>query len=122
LEIFLSIIELNESQIYNTIKNGEFDKNILNSKKNVAVIMTQSWCYQWDYVKKWINDISENSEIDIYLIIYDNKKYYNDFLFFKENNFCNNEIPYIRYYKDSLLIKETNYTTKDFFLDTFLKN
>jgi len=115
----LKLLELNDSQINETIKNGEFDLSIITSKKNVAVVMTQSWCPQWSMVKSWLTSLKDNENIDIYLIIYDEKSYFEEFLVFKETILGNFDIPYIRYYTDGKLIKETNFTSKDFFLKTF---
>ena len=115
--------EINEAEIYNVIKNKEFEKSIINSKKNVAVVMSQSWCWQWRMVNEWLPSISDIDDLDVYTIVYDNKKYYNDFLSFKENVFGNYEVPYIRYYAGGKLIKETNFISKESFLEIFnIKN
>ena len=114
--------ELTEAQIRDAIKNSEFDKSIISSNKKVAILMTQSWCWQWKMVKEWITDVSNIKELDIFVIVYDNKNYYEDFLNFKENVFGNYEIPYIRYYSDGKLIHESNFTSKETFLETFKIN
>ena len=114
--------ELSEAQIRSVIKNHEFDESIIGSNKNVAIVMTQSWCWQWRMAKEWIASVSDISELDIYTVVYDNKGFYEDFLDFKENIFGNYEIPYIRYYIDGKLIGESNYVPKDSFLETFQIN
>ena len=115
----MKIKKLKDEQIQNAIKNKEFDEKIIKSKVNVAVIMSQSWCPQWRYTEMWLDELDEIPDLDIYVIIYDTKKYYEEFMAFKENIFGNYEIPYIRYYKDGKIIKESNYTSKESFLRNF---
>jgi hypothetical protein len=117
----METISLSEAQIHLTISKGEFPDDIINSEKNVAVIMTQSWCPQWMMMSLWLKTISVESSVNIYSIIYDKEPYFNEFMTFKENVFGNRQVPYVRYYIDGKLVKETNYTSKDFFLGVFKK-
>jgi len=113
--------KLTREDISNVIKNKEFDQKIINSAKNTAVIMTQSWCSQWNMVKNWINDLPDDPELDIFVVIYDLENYYESFMSFKENVFGNYEIPYIRYYIDGKLVDESNFIGKEGFLKKFKK-
>jgi hypothetical protein len=112
-------IELSDEQISDAIKNGEFGNDVLCSKKNVAVIMSQSWCPQWSMLNRWLDAYADNPDIDIYVVVYDKKNYFREFLHFKETVFGNDAVPYIRYYIGGKLVKETNYTSKDFFCGVF---
>jgi hypothetical protein len=115
----LEIKGINKIAIFETIKNGEFGKEIIDSRKNTAVIMTQDWCHQWKMMNGWIGTLSDDIELDIYLIIYNKEDYYEEFMSFKEEVFGNYEIPYIRYYVDGVLVQESNYVPKDSFLNFF---
>jgi hypothetical protein len=108
-----------DSQIRSTISTGEFPDEITGSAANVAVIMTQSWCPQWERMSSWIETIGEETGIRMYTVIYDREPYFHEFMSFKENIFGNDLVPYVRYYVEGSLVKETNYTSKDFFLKTF---
>lgn len=111
--------ELTEEQIRTAIGNGEFGDDVIRSARNVAVVMSQSWCPQWMAVSRWIDAVPDEADVEIFVVVYDGKKYFNEFMTFKETVFGNSDVPYIRYYVDGKLIKETNYTSKDFFLKTF---
>lgn len=112
---------LTETQIRDAIRTGEFGAQILGSARNVAVIMSQSWCPQWHAVERWIQSLPDDPDLQIWTVVYDTETFFDDFLEFKETVFRNREVPYIRYYTDGRLIKETNYTSKDFFLKAFAK-
>lgn len=111
---------LSESQVYETIRNGEFGKEIINSNKNTAVIMTQDWCHQWVAMYDWLKNSDDIPGLDVYHIVYNNASYYEEFMTFKEDIFGNREIPYIRYYIGGILVKESNFISKDAFLKAFL--
>jgi hypothetical protein len=112
-------IELSEEQIADAIERGEFGTDILRSKKNVAVFMSQSWCPQWLMVDRWLSAMADSPDLNIYVVVYDQKSYFRKFMSFKESVFGNDQVPYIRYYVDGALVKETNYTSKDFFCEAF---
>jgi hypothetical protein len=104
-------------QVYSAIKNGEFDQDILNSKQKVVVIMTQDWCPQWLNIKNWVYSLQTDEDIDVFELIYNKADYYNAFMKFKENNWGNFEIPYLRYYNSGKLFKESNYVGMQVFKD-----
>lgn len=113
------ISSLTEQQIQDTISEKEFPDGILNTGKNVAIIMTQSWCPQWMMMSSWLKNIDAESDINIYTVIYDKEPYFHEFMTFKETIFGNRQVPYVRYYIGGKLVKETNYTSKDFFISAF---
>ena len=110
---------LTEPQIRHAIEHGEFGGDVIRSARNVAVIMSQSWCPQWHAVSRWLDALPPEKEILVFSVVYDEEPFYEEFMRFKETVFGNGEIPYIRYYRDGKLIRETNYTSKDFFLKAF---
>jgi hypothetical protein len=111
--------KLTEEQVKAAISNGEFCDDIITSNKNVAVIMSQSWCPQWLMMNVWLKTLPKEADIDIYTTIYDQEIYFNEFMHFKETVFLNDKVPYIRYYIDGKCMKKTNYTSRGFFLNTF---
>jgi hypothetical protein len=115
----IQIYKLTKEQIRTAISNGEFGDDVIKSNKNVAVIMSQSWCPQWIMLNLWIKTIPKESDIRIYTSVYDQESYFNEFMYFKETVFLNQKVPYIRYYIDGKCVKETNYTSKGFFLNVF---
>jgi hypothetical protein len=112
-------IELSDEQISHVVLNGEFSGEVLGSKKNVAVVMSQSWCPQWTMLNRWIDSLPDYPDLDIYIVVYDRKNYFREFMHFKETVFGNYEVPYIRYYIEGKLVKASNYTSKGFFCEVF---
>lgn len=107
---------ISDDQASEAINAGEFGADIIASKPSVAVILTQSWCPQWQALKGEIEEI-DDPDIDIWLFIYDRSKLFDFFLEFKENVLQNDEIPYIRYYKDGAFVRFSNAVPKTKFLE-----
>ncbi len=113
--------KITEKQAREAMAKGEFGEEIIASRKHVAIILTQSWCYQWVSLDRSLESLKQKREyeIDIYELEYDKVDYFSDFLRFKENTFRNDLIPYVRYYTDGKLVGETNYVSVTDFLSIF---
>jgi hypothetical protein len=107
---------ITDDQASQAINDGEFGQEIIASKSCVAVILTQSWCPQWQGMKPEIEAI-DDPDVDIWLFIYDRSVVFDFFLEFKENVLHNDEIPYIRYYKDGAFVRDSNYVSPAKFLE-----
>ena len=94
------------------ITNREFGIDILGSDTNVAVVLTQSWCPQWQAMKSFLANFEG---VGIYFLEYDLTDYCDRFRRFKETVFGNDQIPYIRYYRDGRLTGVTNAVSEDGF-------
>ena len=66
--------KVNDEQIYDVIKNGEFSGDIISSNEKIAIIMTQDWCPQWKRMKEWVSDLPDDVNIKFYEIIYNKEK------------------------------------------------
>ncbi len=110
--------QISELQAREFIRNGEFGREIIDSKPKVAVVLSQSWCPQWAALKQWIGEI-QDPDVAIWFFIYDKSDIFEQFLEFKEKTLGNYEIPYIRYYHVGKLLNATNYVNKERFLKTF---
>ncbi|HME52348.1 MAG TPA: hypothetical protein VKM55_09035 [Candidatus Lokiarchaeia archaeon] len=117
----VSLNAISDEQALEAIKAGEFGSDIIASKPNVAVILTQSWCPQWQGMR---NDLEalDDPDIDVWLLIYDRSSVFDEFLSFKENVLCNDEIPYIRYYKDGVFVSQSNAVSQSSFLNKLKEN
>jgi hypothetical protein len=49
---------INKDQAMAAIRDGEFGDDIIRSADGVAVILTQSWCPQWQSMKKFVADFT----------------------------------------------------------------
>lgn len=109
---------LSDSQAMYTIKNRDFPDEILKSNNRVAVVVSQSWCPQWIAMKGYLKKVTEqNRDIDIYILEYDKKVWFNDFMSMKEIYWKNLEVPYIRFYIDGLLVNESNFISRSAFVE-----
>lgn len=112
--------KLTEAECREAMKHGEFSETITASKPFVVIVLTQSWCPQWAWMRSYLPKLADAPDTDIFWLEYDQEPLYDEFLEFKEDHFGNREIPYVRYYRSGKLVKESNYIDKSGFL-RFLK-
>jgi hypothetical protein len=98
------------------MQKGEFEADVVGAAPGVAVVLTQSWCPQWTWMKAYLEELPESPERAIFWIEYDNEDYYEAFMAFKEETFGNREIPYVRYYRRGQFIRESNFIDEKGFL------
>ncbi len=106
--------EITKEQALYAIENEEFGSDVLDGE-NTVVIMTQNWCPQWINMKGWIYGLETDKEIGIYELVYNKTDFYRSFMEFKEKEFGNSLVPYLRFYKNGKLASETNYVNKERF-------
>ena len=111
-------IKLTESDCRSAVDSGDFSETLRASAPSVAVVLTQSWCPQWLFMRSYLADAEKQAgdRIAVYYVEYDREPFYHDFMTFKEDVFRNREIPYVRYYRDGKLCSESNYISKQGFL------
>ncbi|MEI0581349.1 hypothetical protein [Brachyspira pilosicoli] len=102
---------IDDNEMKYIIENKEVSNNIKNIAENVLAIFTQDWCGDWKGLKRELNANEQNSDVDltIFICIYNQSGLYEDFMNFKENEWKNELIPYLRYYKNGNFIKDTNH-------------
>jgi hypothetical protein len=98
------------------MRDGEIPASLIASAPGVAVVLTQSWCPQWLWMKSYLGSVAEEEGVDVYWVEYDREPYFEEFRAFKEDTFGNYEIPYVRYYRDGTFARESNYIDKGGFL------
>jgi hypothetical protein len=114
------IRSLTEAECRYAVRNGEFEPSLIRGR--TALILTQSWCPQWKTVKSYLEEAEKKAlggpmpEPSILYIEYDTLASFEEFMAFKEEQFKNREIPYIRYYLDGKCTGQSNYTDLKGFL------
>jgi hypothetical protein len=110
------IRKITEAEARYAMAHGEFSAELRNSAPSVAIILTQSWCPQWRFMKAYLPQVDAklngNGEVEqthIYYLEYDLESWYEEFLPFKENTFQNWDVPYVRYYRNGRLTGESNF-------------
>jgi hypothetical protein len=110
------IEKLTEADCRFAMKSGEFSNDIVGSARFVAVVLTQSWCPQWVWMRSYLDGMAKNADTAIFWLEYNKEPFFEQFLEFKENIFGNMEVPYVRYYREGVLERESNFTDKGGFL------
>lgn len=113
---------LTNDELKNAVSSGDFTEKIRKASGRVAVILTQSWCPQWIFMRSWLSRMEKNAditELSIFEAEYDRMPAFDDFRQFKESVFNNWEVPYVRYYADGKLVGESNFVSEQGFLDFF---
>lgn len=114
--LMINRIVLTNEQAVTTIQNGEFSEDILRSGKVVIVVLSQDWCPQWIHMKRWIYQLETDTKIQAYELLYNNIPAFHKFKHFKETQWNNYQIPYVRYYMDGKLFHESNYVNEKTFM------
>jgi hypothetical protein len=112
------MIEITDTQAAYIIDSSEIPSEIVNSAEKVAVVLTQDWCPQWLFMKRWLKK-TEDHGIKTYYICYNKKSFYNEFMNVKESTFNNDLVPYVRYYSNGVLKDESNFVSEELFLSNF---
>jgi hypothetical protein len=113
------IRELREAECREAMEKGEFDASLV-SGPAAAIILTQSWCPQWAAMKAYLADIAKAApDVNLYYVEYDiaawNQLESRAFMTFKENNYHNREIPYVRYYRNGGFSRDSNFISAEGF-------
>ncbi len=107
---------LTDEQLLHAIRTGEFGSDVMASRKKVAVVMTQDWCSDWRSMESWLCDaVGCSEDLDIYLVVYNKLSCFQDFLRLKENQWRNDQIPYVRYYENGKLVRVSNAVPREAF-------
>jgi hypothetical protein len=110
---------LTEAECREAMEKGEFAASLV-SGPAAAIILTQSWCPQWAAMKAYLEGIAKAAPaLNIYYVEYDIaawKQLENHaFMTFKENNYRNREIPYVRYYRNGGFSRDSNFVSAEGF-------
>lgn len=108
--------KLTQDECRYAIENGEFSSELLRTADRIAIVLTQSWCPQWLWMRSYLNAVTSKGDIAIFWLEYDREAFFEEFLAFKENTLGNREVPYVRYYLGGRLSRESNYVDKGGFL------
>ena len=108
--------KLAEEECRFAIASGEFAPEITFSSPYVALILTQSWCPQWIWMRHYLQDLATDPDVSLFWLEYDRESFFDDFLEFKEETLENRQVPYVRYYRGGSLTHESNYIDRSGFL------
>lgn len=95
---------------------GEFPASVLNRAPRVALVLTQSWCPQWKWMRNYLEELPPGDAYAVFFVEYDREAFFQPFMAFKEEHFLNREVPYVRYYQEGTLRRESNFIDRSGFL------
>ena len=112
--------KLDEAECSYLMAHGEFSPQVLSAADRVAVVLTQSWCSQWQMLRSWLEGWAQEPSAALFYVEYDRESYFEPLMLFKENHFDNRTIPYIRYYAAGQLAGESNFIGREQFARKWL--
>lgn len=98
------------------IREGEFEDCVLGAAPSVAVVLTQSWCPQWVWMRSYLAALAPDPTREVFWVEYDLEDFFEPLMIFKERSFGNDQVPYVRYYRSGSLAAESNYIDQGGFL------
>ncbi|MGA2545655.1 MAG: hypothetical protein ABSF43_03860 [Rectinemataceae bacterium] len=98
------------------LKEGEFGSSITGAAESVAVVLTQSWCPQWGWMRAYLSSLPPDEGREVFWVEYDLENFFEPFMKFKETVFGNDQVPYVRYYRGGKLAAESNFIDRGGFL------
>ncbi len=108
--------KLSERDCLEAIQTGDFTTSITGAADSVAVVLTQSWCPQWSWMRSYLGAMPDLKGAEVFWVEYDLEAFFEPFLEFKESSYGNDQVPYVRYYRDGKLAAESNYIDSGGFL------
>lgn len=111
----MELTKLSGDECRQAMAAGEFAEAVRASAERVAIILTQGWCPQWGWMERYLEKAADVEGCALYLCVYDEEPFYEEFMAFKETEFGNYEVPYVRYYRDGALKATSNFIAEDGF-------
>jgi hypothetical protein len=108
--------KLTKGECLSLVNTGEFGSEIIAAALSVAVVLTQSWCPQWTWMRSYLSVFPADPSREIYWVEYDLEDFFEPLMRFKEDVFGNDQVPYVRYYRGGKLAAESNYIDQGGFL------
>lgn len=102
---------IDDNEMKYIMENKEISNDIKNTSEKVLAIFTQDWCGDWKGLNRELVANEQNNDVDLTVFIckYNESPLYEEFMSFKEKEWKNDLIPYLRYYKNGNFIKDTNH-------------
>ncbi len=117
-------ITMSDEQARAAIKAGDIPEDVRAAADNVILVLTQSWCPQWMFMKislKGLGKGPEDMDVAVVVFEYDRSPEFNSFMAFKENTFRNWEVPYVRLYKGGNFLADGNHFPASRMIETLRK-
>jgi hypothetical protein len=107
---------LSRDECLAAIRDGEFAPALRSAAAAVAIVLTQSWCPQWGWMRSYLENLPPDPSRETLWVEYDLEDFFEPFMRFKEEAFRNDQVPYVRYYRGGILVAESNFIDQGGFL------
>jgi hypothetical protein len=108
--------KLSRDECLTAVEGGEFATSLRSAAASVAIVLTQSWCPQWAWMRSYLEALPPHPSREILWVEYDREDFFEPFMKFKEKVFKNDQVPYVRYYREGILVSESNFIDQGGFL------
>jgi hypothetical protein len=108
--------KLSKDECWEALRLGEFAPSLTGAAPSVAIVLTQSWCPQWAWMRSYLSALPVGPEQEVFWVEYDLEEFFESFVRFKETTFGNDQVPYVRYYRNGALEAESNFIDRGGFL------
>jgi hypothetical protein len=108
--------KLSRDECFTAMKDGEFAPALRSAAEAVAIVLTQSWCPQWVWMRSYLEALPPDPSREEFWVEYDREDFFEDLMKFKEEVFKNDQVPYVRYYRGGILVAESNFIDQGGFL------
>jgi hypothetical protein len=112
--------KLSAAQCEAAMARGEFGPDVAEAARSVAVVLTQSWCPQWRWMRAYLERLAasgrEGPDLALFWVEYDLEPFFEPFMAYKEGVLGNDQVPYVRYYREGKLARESNFVDEGAFL------
>lgn len=112
--------KLSSEQCRAAMAAGEFAPEIVGAASAVALVLTQSWCPQWAWMRSYLERLAaagrEGPELAVFWVEYDREDFFEPFLAFKERVLGNDQVPFVLYYRGGTLVRKSNFIDEGGFL------
>jgi hypothetical protein len=108
--------KLSREECLAAIAEGEFGAGIIGAAGSVAVVLTQSWCPQWAWMRSYLAALPPEEGARVFWVEYDLEDFFEPLMEFKERVFGNDQVPYVRFYRGGALAAESNFIDRGGFL------
>jgi hypothetical protein len=108
--------KLSRDECLAAMRDGEFAPSLRSCAEAVAIILTQSWCPQWAWMRSYLEALPADPGRECLWVEYDREDFFEPFMAFKEGAFGNDQVPYLRYYRGGVLVAQSNFIDQGGFL------
>lgn len=118
----IAATRLGRAQCEQAMRDGEFGDDVIKAGPRVLIVLTQSWCPQWEMMLPWLDDTAREAGATVFYLEYDQESFFEPFMAWKEDVLGNRNVPYLRYYRDGALVAQTNYVSRSALVATMNRN